>query len=134
MDPLDAPAASHERGAGELENVAVLLNRPLKTDRKARRFGCGPPPTSFGSWKQDAPPVGAFQTHGAIALALGVRNAHGRDAVTPAELAHLFRSSLHDAGDADAAHVELRERLAQLRECLRVEGSAECRKQEVEGW
>ena len=125
MDPLNAPTLGHERGAGELENVAVLLDRALETNGKARRFGRRAPPASFWSGEQDAPPVGAFQTHGAVALALGVRNADRGDTVTPTETRHLLRSSLHDAADADAALFKLRERLTQLRECLRVKGSAE---------
>ena len=89
MDPLDAAILTYQRGAGKLQHVAVLLECPSQTDGKSRGFGRGTPPASFGLRKQDAPPVGALETHRTVALPGGIRNANRFDAVAAAEPGHL---------------------------------------------
>ena len=124
MHPLNASILGHQCGAGKLQDVAVLLKSSFQADRKARGLGRCTPPPPFGRGEQDAPPIRAFETHRAVALPVGVRDANRRNAVPPAEARHLLGNSLDHAADPDAALVEPRQRLAQLRECLRIKRSA----------
>jgi len=125
MEPEDDPVTRHEGGTGQLEDIAVLLEGPFQADGATCGFRSGATAATFGSRKQDVPPAGALEAHGAIALALRVGDAESLDAVAAAEPGHFFRSSLHHAADADAAPLEFRKGLAQLRKRLGVEGSAE---------
>ena len=132
MKPKDPAAASDQRRARKLQHVAVFLESSLEADGASGSLRGSPAPAAFGTGKQDAPPVGAFKTHGAIAFALRVRNADGLDAVTSAEARHLRGSPLHNATNTDAAFSELGERLTQLRESFRIEGSTEMTEPEDE--
>jgi len=125
MQPDDAATLRNECGAGKLKNVAVLLKGSLEADRKSRGFRLSAPAAPLRPGERDAPPGGALEAHGAITLPRGIRNANGRDAVAPTEPRHFFRSSLHYAAYADALRLEFRQGLAQLRERLRIERSAE---------
>ena len=118
MEPENSSAAGNQRGAGKLQHVAMLLNCPFDADGTPGCFGFGAATAALGTGKQNAPPVGAFESHGPIAGALGIRDADGFDTVSAAEAGHLRSSPLHHASDANAALVELGERLAQLRECF----------------
>jgi len=134
MQPQDAAALRHKGSPGQLQDVTMLLKRPSETDREARGFGGGAPLAAFWSGKQNAPPVGALEAHGTVTLALGIRDAHRGNSMTPAESRHFFGGTLHDAAELNAALVESRERLAQLRECFRVERSAKMSQPEDERW
>lgn len=125
MEPEDLAAASNQRGAWKLQHVAVLLKSPFEADGVPGRFRCGATTAALRTGKQDAPPVGAFESHGTIALALGIREADGLDALAAAKTRHLRGSSLHHAADANPTLIELRQGLTQLRERFRIEGSAE---------
>jgi hypothetical protein len=125
MQPDDAATPRHESRARKLQDVAVLLKSSLQADRKSRSLRLSAPAAPLRPGKRDAPPGGALEAHGAITLPRGIRNANGRDAVAPAEPRHFFRSSLHYAAYADALLLEFRQGLAQLRERLRIERSAE---------
>ena len=125
MQPNDTAALRHEGCSRKLKNVAVFLESSLEADRKSRGFRFGAATPAGRSWKRNFPPGGALETHGAIAFALRIRNADGRNAVPPAETRHFPGSSLHHAAHADLALVESGESLAQLREGFRIEGSTE---------
>jgi len=125
MKPEDLAAANDQRRARELQHVTVLLEGSLEADGASGCLRGGPAPAAFGSGKQDAPPVGAFETHGPVALELRVRNADGLDTVTAAEARHFRGCPLHHAAYPDATFGELREDLTQLRESFRIEGSTE---------
>ena len=103
----------------------MFLESPFQADRATCRLCGGAAAASFGGRKQDSPPVGAFKSHGAIALAERVRNADSLDTVAPAEPRHFFSSSLHNASDADPSLLELGQGLAQLRKCFGIERSTE---------
>jgi hypothetical protein len=124
MHPSKASIRGHQCGTGKLQNVAVLLERSPQADRKARSLGRSSTPAAFRRREKDARPIGAFETHRTVALPLGVRDAYRRHAVPPAEARHLLGSSLDHAAHSEAALFELRKRLAQLRECLRIKRSA----------
>jgi len=115
MDPEDSPATSDQSSAGQLQHVAVFLETAFDADGASGCLGQGAPALALGRGKQDAPPVGALEAHGAVALALGIGYADGFDAVAAAEAGHFGGSSLHHAAHTDAAFGELGERLAQLR-------------------
>jgi len=124
VNPQDFSATRDQCGPRQLQHVAVLLERPFNADGTSGRFRCRATTAALGSRKQDPPPIGSFQTHRAVAFALGIRDADGLNPVAPAEARHFDGSSLHHAAHADAAFAEPRECLAQLREGLRIEGSA----------
>jgi len=132
MHPLDASIPRHQCGAGKLQHVAVLLKSSFQTDGKARSLGRSSAPAAFGRREEDGPPVGAFETHRTVALPLGVCDANRRYAVPPAEARHLLGCPLDDAAHSDAALVEPRQRLAQLRECLRIKRSTKMTQPEDE--
>jgi hypothetical protein len=132
MEPEDHSAARYESGTGELKDVAVFLESAFEADGMSGSFCRGAASAAFRSGKQDAPPIGAFESHGAIAFSLRIRDADSFDAMAAAEAGHLGGSSLHHATHADAALVEFGKGLAQLRECFRVEGSAKMAEPENE--
>jgi hypothetical protein len=125
MEPQDFPGAGNERGTGQLQHVTVLLETAFNADGASSRFCSGAAAAALGGRKQDAAPVRALEAHGAIARALGVRDAEGLDAVATAETRHLGSGSLDHATHADATLAELWESLAQLRERFGVKRSAE---------
>lgn len=110
----------------------MLLESTFEADGMSGSFCRGAASTAFRSGKEDAPPVRAFESHGAVAFAMRIRDADGLDAMAAAEPGHLRGSALHHATHTDTALAKFGECLAQLRECFRIEGSAKMAKPEYE--
>ena len=133
VEPEDPTAGGDQRGAWKLEDVAVLLEGAGEADPAARLFGFGPAPAQVAGGEDDLFPGAPPEAHGPVALFGGVGDADLGDTVPSAEAGSLLGGALHNAGQADTTRLELGELLAQLREYLDVELSAEVTQPQDQG-
>jgi len=105
--------------------IAVFLECPTQTDRTPRGFGLLPPPVKVVGRKENSFPTDARESHGPVTLFRRVGNAVSRHAVPAAEASRLLGRALDDARQAHATLFNQLYFLAQLRELLGIELSAE---------
>jgi len=125
VKPQEGPTFGHQRRAGKLEDVAVPLPRTLQLVGTSGRLGLGAATLQVRSGEEQFSQRGPSQAQGTVALLPRIGDAERLDAVPPAETRGFFRRALHHAGQGDAPALEFAPLLAQLREYLAVELSAE---------